>query len=244
METKISSGGGSGVRINILEGLNFEITYLSGRLLADVIIYKWLYGTKAYVRCKYKKTKYTMKTIHKLTVGILILLFSSCKTEPSKIEFEGRRFELPIKVAEAKEKLGLLYGYYSGFFFGNVNEPSIETQLEDYPLFMGSDNDSEESYKDHYFVGITFFQENKNLDELKKEFEKKYNRNFETKTKDFITRTMPPFKMTYHYIKTEEGLFVALKEIERNPKKKKYISTSFYKDISESELEKYLEYVH
>jgi len=50
--------------------------------------------------------------------------------------------------------------------------------------------------------------------------------------------------MTYHFIKTNEGLFISLKEIERKPYNKKYISISYYKGISESELGKYLEYVH
>ena len=50
--------------------------------------------------------------------------------------------------------------------------------------------------------------------------------------------------MTYHYIKTNEGLFVALKEINRKLDNKKYVSISFYKGISESDLGKYLEYVY
>ena len=173
------------------------------------------------------------------------MLFSCGKLDSSKIEFDGQIFELPIKVASAKEKLGLQYGYYSGFYNGNVNDKSIETQLEDYPLFMGSDNDKEESYYNNYFVGITFFKEAKTIEQYKNDFEKQYNENFKTEIKDFgVTRTLPPFNMTYHYIKTSEGLFVALKEINRKPDNKKYVSISFYKGISESELGKYLEYVN
>ena len=104
-----------------------------------------------------------MKTIHVLTIVLLTLLFSCGKTDPSKIEIDGQTFELPIKVDKAKEILGLQYGYYTGFYNGNVNDKSIETQLEDYPLFMGSDNDKEESYYDNYFVGITFFKEGKTI---------------------------------------------------------------------------------
>lgn len=186
-----------------------------------------------------------MKTLQILTVGLLTLLFSCGKRDPSKIEFNGQTFELPIKVDKAKEKLGLQYGYYSGFYGGNVNDKSIETQLEDYPLFIGSDNDKEESYYDNYFVGVTFFKQDKTVEQFKNDFEKQYNKKFKTETKDFgVTRTLPPFNMTYHYIKTDEGLFVAIKEIDRKPDNKKYISISFYKGISESELGKYLEYVH
>jgi len=50
--------------------------------------------------------------------------------------------------------------------------------------------------------------------------------------------------MTYHYIKTDDELFIALKEIERKPNLKKYISVSFYKGVSKNELEEYLEYVY
>ncbi|MBC7914205.1 MAG: hypothetical protein H7Y07_08785 [Pyrinomonadaceae bacterium] len=186
-----------------------------------------------------------MKTIDILTIGLFTSLFSCGKPDPSKIEFDGQTFELPIKVDKAKVKLRLQYGYYSGFYNGNSNDKLIEAQLEDYPLFMGSDNDKEESYYDNYFVGVTFFKEDKTIEQLKKDFEKLYNKKFKTETKDFsVTRTLPPFNMTFHYIKTNEGLFVALKEIDRKLDNKKYISISFYKGISESELGKYLEYVH
>lgn len=186
-----------------------------------------------------------MKTIHILTIGILTLLFSCGRPDPSEIEFDGQTFELPIKVEKAKEKLGLQYGYYSGFFKGNINSNSIATQLDDYPLFMGSDNDNEESYYDNYFVGITFFKEDKTLKQFKIDLGKQYDKKFKTEIKNFgVTRTLPPFDMTYHYIITEDGILVALKEIERKFDKKKYISISFYKGISEGELGKYLEYVN
>jgi len=186
-----------------------------------------------------------MKTTHTLIIGLLTLLISCGRTDPSKIEFDGQTFELPIKVDKAKNILGLQYGYYSGFYNGNVNGKSIETQLADYPLFMGSDNDKEESYYDNYFVGVTFFKEDKTIEQLKNDFEKQYNKEFRTEIKDFgVTRTLPPFNMTYHYIKTSEGFFVALKEIERKHDAKKYISISFYKGISENEIAKYLEFVN
>jgi hypothetical protein len=186
-----------------------------------------------------------MKTTHILTIALLTLLFSCGRPDSSTIKFDGQTFELPVKVKIAKEKLGLQYGFYSGFYLGNVNDKSIETQLEDYPVFMGSDNDKEESYYDNYLVGVTFFKADKTIEQFKNDFEKQYNEKFRTKIKDFgVTRTKPPFDMTYHYIKTDNGLFIALKEIERKPDNKKYISISFYNGISESELGKYLEYVH
>ena len=175
----------------------------------------------------------------------MTLLFSCWQPDLSKIEFGGQTFELPMNVEKAKEKLGLQYGFYSGFYRGNVNDKSIETQLEDYPMFMGSDNDKEESYYNNYFVGITFFKENEAIEQIENDFEKQYNQKFKTEIKDFgVTRTLPPFTMKYHYIKSNDGLFVALKEIERRPDNKKYISISFYKGIEESDLGKYLEFVH
>lgn len=178
-------------------------------------------------------------------IGILAFLYACTRPEPSVIEFDGNRFKLPTKVGEAKKALGLQYGYYSGFFKGNVNDKSMQTQLEGYPSFMGSDNDSEESYYDQYFVGISFFKTNAKLYQIKSEFQRRYGKEFKTKTKDFgPTRTLPPFNMTYHYFRTDEGLFVALKENERKSDLKKYISISFYKGISESELADYLEYVY
>jgi hypothetical protein len=183
--------------------------------------------------------------IHQIILfGILTLLYSCSRPESSTIEFEGKKFELPIKVSEAKSSLELTYGHYLGFFSGNENEILIQTQLEDYPLFMGSDNDSEESYYDQYFAGITFFKADAELDKVKSELQKKYGREFKSKKKDFgVTRTLLPFNMTYYFIKSKEGFFVALKEIERKPDLKKYVSISFYEGISESELGDYLEYV-
>lgn len=90
----------------------------------------------------------------------------------SNIEFDGQTFELPIKVDIANEKLELQYEFYSGFFKGNVNNKSIDTQIDDYPMFMGIDNDKEESYDDKNFVGISFFKEGKTIEQFKNEFEK------------------------------------------------------------------------
>jgi hypothetical protein len=185
-----------------------------------------------------------MKTMRILNVVLLTSLVSCGRPNPSIIDFNGQKFELPIKVDKAKEKFGLQYGYYSGFYSGNENDKTIETQLEDYPLFMGSDNDKEDSYYVNYFVGLTFFKEDKTIEYFKNDFEKLYHQKFKKEFKDFgVTRTLPPFNMTYYYIMTNERVFIALKEIHRRLNDKKYICISFYKGISEGELGKYLEYV-
>lgn len=68
---------------------------------------------------------------------------------------------------------------------------------------------------------------------------------FKPETKDFgKRRTLPPFNMTYHYIKTDDDLFIALKVFEGKDNKKKYVSVSFYKGITESDLGEYLEYIY
>jgi hypothetical protein len=185
-----------------------------------------------------------MNLLRIFTLGLFTLLFSCGKSDPSKVEFEGRTFELPIKVKAAKEKLGLQYGYYSGFFNGNVNDKTILTQLENYPVFAGSDNDKEESYSNHNIVGVTFFKSDKTLEEYKDMFERKYNKIFKSEIKGFgVTRTLPPFNMTFHYIKTDDDLYIALKEIVRKASNKKYISISFYEGISKSDLGEFLVYV-
>lgn len=186
-----------------------------------------------------------MKILQFLIVGLLTLLYSCGKPVPSIIEFDGKTFELPIKVDKAKKVFGLQYGVYSGFYKANSKNRLIETQLENYPLFSGNKNVSEESYYDNYFVGITFFKDDKSIEQYKDDFEKRYNKKFKTLNKDLgLTRTLPPFSMNYHYIKTDEGLFVSLKEIVRKIDNKIYILISFYKGISDCELEEYLEYVN
>lgn len=100
-----------------------------------------------------------LKVTNIFTIGLLLCLLACGKPLPSKIEFDHKAFELPLRVDQAKEIFGLQYGYYSGFFTGNANDKSIETQLEGFPLFMGSDNDKEESYYGNYFAGITFLKQ-------------------------------------------------------------------------------------
>gem|GEM_PF-2370724 len=178
-------------------------------------------------------------------IGLSIYLFSCSQPAPSKIKFDGYAFELPINVKSAQLKLKLQYQCYSGFFNGNVNDKLISTQLADSPYFLGSDNDSEESYHEKNFVGVTFVRKNKTVEQFKYELEKQFNKKFETKTFYLgVTRTLPPFYMTYHYIQSDDGLFVVLKEIEAKSKIEKSISISFYKGISEGELEEYLEFAH
>ncbi len=182
-----------------------------------------------------------------LKISFLIGIFlSSCGLPPSsKIDFDGYSFELPINVKMAKAKLNLQYEHYSGFFSGNVNDKLISTQFADSPFFLGSDNDTEESYHEKSFVGVTFVRKNKTIQQFKFELEKQFHKKFETKTFYLgVTRTLPPFYMTYHFIQADDGLFVALKEIEGKSKNEKSISISFYKGISEGELEEYVTFAH
>lgn len=175
--------------------------------------------------------------LYKIIIPILIFLVSCARPEPSIVEFDGFKFKLPVKVQEAKSSLGLWYGYYSGFDRSNKNGKSITTQLEGYPLFMGSDNDSEERYYDQFFVGITFFKSDMTLQQVKSELQEQYGKEFKTKMKDFgVDRSIPPYNMTYYYLKADAGFFIALKEIKR-PHSNKHISISFYKGISESKLD-------
>jgi len=185
-----------------------------------------------------------MKTILILTILLGTLLFSCNNSKPVKINFEGKAFELPIKVSEAKQKFGLFYGYYYGFYLGNQNQPTISTQLEDFPLFMGTDNDPEEHFKDNYFVGITFYKTGETLKKYKNILEKKYGEKFVTINLNRKTKNKNlHLKNIFHYLKTKNGLSIALKETIRKPNNIKCVSISFYSGIPEDELEKYLKYI-
>ncbi|MNJ83378.1 hypothetical protein D3C87_07960 [compost metagenome] len=171
----------------------------------------------------------------KFPILISLLLLFACNrptASPTTIHFDGKTFELPIRVDQAKKTLGLMYLPYYGFWGHATTEaPVIKTQLEGYPQFMGSDNDSEESYYDHYFVGVSFMQPTKIYQNQKSALERTYG-------KKFI------LQKNYSYLETNDGLIVVLKNTAlRSMPSKKYIAVSFYKGISLDELNEYLNYV-
>jgi hypothetical protein len=91
-----------------------------------------------------------------LLIGsFLILLSCTSQNDSATIEFRDSRFDLPGKVSDIKKQLNLQYSYYVGFVGLRDGRYKIGTQLEDYPIFMGSDNDSEESFYDKQIVGVT-----------------------------------------------------------------------------------------
>ncbi|WP_343635082.1 hypothetical protein [Fluviicola sp.] len=169
-----------------------------------------------------------------LILLILLAVFYSCShPSPTKIAFDGRKFELPIRVEKAKKLFGMMYMPYYGFLGHATKEaPVIKAQLEGYPLFMGSDNDSEEEYYDDYFVGISFMQPVEVYQNQAKALEVKYG-------KKFIDRK------NYSYFQTSNGLFVVLKTTAlQSMPGKKYLAITFYKGISRNELDKYVEHVY
>jgi len=158
---------------------------------------------------------------------LLALLFSCDRPSPTKISFDGRTFELPMRVDKAQKALDLTYGYYAGFKGSKISSHySIITQLEDHPFFPGSDTDSEESYYNDYFVGISFFKQTETYKIEKNALEKEYDKKFFPQ-KDF------------EYFETNEGLIVVLKSIQ-----KKQYAVCFYKGIPLDRLSEYLSFVN
>lgn len=183
-----------------------------------------------------------MKTLHIITILLGTLLISCKNPKPIKIKFDDKTFQLPIKVSEAKNKIGLFYGYYYGFYSGNQTHPKIKTQLENFPIFMGTDNDPENSYKDNKIVGVTFYKDGESIEKYKCLLEKKFGEKFKIVYLKKITKNK--HYNTYYFFRTKKGLFVALKEINRNPKENKRLTISFYNGISENEFEEYLNCVN
>ncbi len=158
---------------------------------------------------------------------LMSLLFSCKRPSPTKINFDNRTFELPMRVDKAQKALDLTYGYYAGFKGGKIsNHYSIITQLEDHPFFPGSDTDSEESYYNDYFVGISFLEETETYQNKKSALEKEFGKKF-----------FP--QKNFEYFETNEGLIVVLKSIQ-----KKQYAVCFYKGIPLDKLSEYLSFVN
>lgn len=168
-----------------------------------------------------------------LILVLSVLLYSCSKDEPSIVEFRGDKFELPGKVKDVQKSLDLEYGYYSGFYRRNVNSPNITTQLEGYPVFMGSDNDSEESYYDHNIVGVTYQLDANDFDKTRLDMEKAY-------ASTFSKKTIKPSWVTDEYwtLKTDDNLHIVL--IENLKNNDTVMSITFYKGIGDDEVEDYV----
>lgn len=161
----------------------------------------------------------------------LFMLYSCSNLEPSTIVFRGDKFELPGNVKDVQKSLDLEYGYYSGFYRGNVNNPKITTQLEGYPIFTGSDNDREESYYDQNIVGVTYQLDANEFNQTRLDMEKVYASTFSKKT---IKQSLGTEE--YWILKTDDNIHIVLNF--------KYNATnmfiSFYKGIRDDEVENYI----
>jgi hypothetical protein len=175
------------------------------------------------------KPRVKMRTYYFTIALISVMVLASCvKTDPSNIEFEGQSFELPSKVSEIQKSLGLTYGYYSGFNKGNVNSPNISIQIDGYPIFMGSDNDSEESYYDKTVVGATFEFYESPIDSVINNIEKTFGAKLSVKT-IYSKNKMSLTKLIYRFLKTDDNVMIGVLEFDRSPHKEKYFKVSFYK---------------
>jgi hypothetical protein len=171
-----------------------------------------------------------------LLIGSILILVSCTKNnEPTTIDFRDSRFVLPSKVSEIKKQLNLQYGYYEGFTGIFKGKYKIGTQLEDYPVFMGSDNDSEKSYYDKNVVGVTFEYPKDSFNIIKQELSDQHKSEFKLQK---INSSW--IKNKYWILKNENNLFVVL--IENFKNQDSLMNVSFYSGIKEEKLENYIKH--
>lgn len=175
-----------------------------------------------------------MKYLKILWIGsFLILIACTNKNNPTTIVFRDSRFVLPSKVSEIKKQLNLKYSYYVGFIGLRNGKYKIGTQLEDYPIFMGSDNDSEKSYYDKNIVGVTFEYPKDSFKSIKCELANQYKSDFKLQK---INSSW--IKNEYWILKNENNLVVVL--IENFKNQDSLMSVSFYNSVKPEKLENYI----
>lgn len=156
-----------------------------------------------------------------LIIGIAILFGCSSPTSTVQVQFEGRTFQLPAKLAEIKEAFNLKYQIYRGFR-GRINDFEAVAQLEDYPVWVNSKHVEEEFFLDKSVVGVFFSRDGCNdVAAVKEDMSSKYNANFQEA--DY-----------YYFAKLETGLWIAVFH------KKGSCYISFYNGITKETLNDYV----
>lgn len=159
---------------------------------------------------------------------IIVLLSFNCtffdKENNKSFDFDGQTFFLPGKVKEFQKKNNFEYSVYRGFR-GQTKSYISVLLLEDNYLWTGSENVTEEFYKNHNVVGI-LFKEKKgvNLDDKKEQLEYIYNKTFE-----------PLGKTSFEFVKLENDIVVV------SSKKNMNSYLTFFVNQSNNSIRKYLE---
>ncbi len=178
----------------------------------------------------------------------LILVLNSCSDiEKQEVVYSNYNFELPIEVKKAEDLFNLSFGEYYGFFMEISGERLIKTQLENQPLFMGNDNVGKETYYGDRFIGITFFEniESQSLSEIKKSLEKQYKSEFQKRTEKQITHVEGlNVLMEFYQLKTETGLNIILKKVNRKLTNKVFVGVAFYPNLSDATLMEYVTWIN
>ncbi len=171
-----------------------------------------------------------------IQLAFLFFVLISCTNNKSiRVNYKNGFFVLPINIEKAKHTFGLTYNFYSGFQKGlNVNSPDVLAQIKGYPCFHGSDNDSEESYFDQNFVGISFREKCQNFDSLVFHFKHKHNRKFKFVRKSYFA---------YAYFQLSNGLIISLKKSNTQLNRGETLFVCFHNGIEIAELEEYLKYI-
>jgi hypothetical protein len=171
-----------------------------------------------------------------LLIGsFLILLSCTSQNDSATIEFRDSRFVLPSKVSDIKKQLNLQYSYYVGFVGLRDGRYKIGTQLEDYPIFMGSDNDSEESFYDKQIVGVTLEFPKDSFNVIRRELSNQHKSSFKLRK---INSSW--IKNEYWILKNDNNLFIVL--IENFKNQDSLMTVSFYSGIKPKKLEGYIKH--
>jgi hypothetical protein len=175
---------------------------------------------------------------------VLFVLFS-CKNE-SEINYDNFVLKFPMTVKEAKETLGLTYGCYSGFYKGNDNVPEISLQYENYPMFLGRDNDKEEDFLDYKVAGITFSYPFAVIqtDSLMKNLETIYKTKFEyVSTLEKAKYTENVDTMAFYKSKIDNNITLIIKEKSYMLIESKFTTLTVYYNLTDRELVKFVTYI-
>ncbi len=146
---------------------------------------------------------------------------STAKNESDEIKFDNLKFTLPNKVSKIKEVGSLKYQVYRGFR-GKSKNYDILIQLENYPIWVNSENVGEDFYLSKKVVGITFIKKNC------------------IETKEIISTLAKQFPVNfinennnYHFAELNKIIIAVYS-------KKNYCYISFYSGLNKKEIQDFI----
>lgn len=181
-------------------------------------------------------TRYTMRKFKSIAVMIFLLftMFGCNNNSGCDFSFEGFDFKLPSKIGEMKSQIPLSFHKYTGF--GESFEEtasgftSYNIQIDNGPIWSGSDNVEEEYFYDEKVVGLIF---SRDYDEgvfsnLIDSLSLAYNCSFASRTIMHGNK-----KISYEVANVNDGCTIYLS-------REKFMRLGFYSGLSGAELEDYI----